>query len=1484
MKMPNNIREDTYFIRVEGKLSTGEMTFANESIIIFEQKAVSIIIQLERPDYRHQSMLRFRCIAIYPDLSAYYGTMDVFVISPDGIILRRWENIQTQAGVISKEYEINDEPPPGKWQIKATVMGYEATKEFEVYEFYQWKYEVNVSMPHYFLTDSPGVSGVVVANYTTGRAVFGRCRIKAIVKRNNVPITDLEGYPYLEVFHENFEGVADFYFSMGELIAVSGETVLNELEVYVEAQVEDPYFGDFSNGSFITTLYDPRIKLKFLGKQPRAFKPKMPYTTFVSVSQQDGTPLPDYRLYNSYVRFRVEMNGGSSLANQTFIPIGSSSIVSFTFTPDSMTQFITVSASFVSNDYEDPQSVIYERAVRYKSQSNSYIHVTSSTINPQVGDYMIFTVKLSQPVDQVYYHIISSSRIIFTDVLNMNNKQKTFDVGLTREMAPSAHIVAYYIRYDGELVADSYNFHVNASSIQNKVNMTINKRKDFTGDTIEILAYASPQSFVGFAALDESIVRLYNGGNIITELMLYDELYSFDSNANTSFSQTWNTELGFASDRVFYPSQSYAYDALSTFSYTGLILFTDLPVVDTLTINNQCNESLGLNYCLDGYSCYRTIQKCDGVCHCQRDCADETNCPERVEFFRPLHERFLPKIERIYQLSWLWKDQFTLPDGRVQFVASVSKDIANYAVSAFACSLQSGFGILKLPGKIQATRQFYIQVEMPTECRLGEQIGIRVDAFNFQNNRIEALIILHPSKDYKFVNVDKDGLVSSFAPKITSGYHHVLLIIQAGKSRRIHIPIVPLRRGNIDVKIEAISGANRDSYQNKISVRHEGIMNTFHTPFLLSLVNMPRMISEFEIVTNETFLLPLQQIWQYIPGSPIAKVHITGDVCGPFFWLGYDQKPNTLDYLHKKSNALSESGIFNYGTLLYNMMYLRQGHGGRNFSRPNVLKIIDMLNYEMQRLLLNYDENGFFNHGIPNTESIWLTSWALTVFKESADPVWERLGLFIDPNFLNKTVVWLISQQNPINGSWSEPTGKIYDRKFVSNWTRDWDGRMVQLNLALTAQCLIALKVNSDVRGNAASITSNSINKARMYLEQHYTKITDAFERAIVTYALHVSNSPIKDIVFQIMNQTRNKNDYGIYWSNWELPRMRTYWPSKNPRHNWKPESNHEAHAVAATAYALLTHIMRAEQSNKYEIMTWLQTQRNFVAGMSSLYDTLMSHKALVLYAISTGDTIQNYNMNINFTSSSSNELEINYLTIDNDNIIELQEYDIQNVWGNLVVDGQGTGYALVQLSVTYNVEYPWQIRKAPYEAFNISLQTYLYGRNFSHIDYHVCLNWLPVNLEKLGSNRSGFVQFEIEIPTGYRIEERLLKSLIYEYQNLNDAENMPGPQINFLFDYIDVDPTCFKFTLIRYIPVANISRYYSMKAYEYHEPFNANRSMYTLRDIFALDICEVCGSYQCPYCPYYAFAIKTIRTNPILILVSILIVFVITIKANFIT
>ncbi len=56
--MPNNIRQGQYFLRVEGKLPTGEMKFSDVKPIIFQQKAVSILIQLDRPTYRAESIRR----------------------------------------------------------------------------------------------------------------------------------------------------------------------------------------------------------------------------------------------------------------------------------------------------------------------------------------------------------------------------------------------------------------------------------------------------------------------------------------------------------------------------------------------------------------------------------------------------------------------------------------------------------------------------------------------------------------------------------------------------------------------------------------------------------------------------------------------------------------------------------------------------------------------------------------------------------------------------------------------------------------------------------------------------------------------------------------------------------------------------------------------------------------------------------------------------------------------------------------------------------------------------------------------------------------------------------------------------------------------------------------------------------------------------------------------------------------------------------
>lgn len=39
---------------------------------------------------------------------------------------------------------------------------------------------------------------------------------------------------------------------------------------------------------------------------------------------------------------------------------------------------------------------------------------------------------------------------------------------------------------------------------------------------------------------------------------------------------------------------------------------------------------------------------------------------------------------------------------------------------------------------------------------------------------------------------------------------------------------------------------------------------------------------------------------------------------------------------------------------------------------------------------------------------------------------------------------------------------------------------------------------------------------------------------------------------------------------------------------------------------------------------------------------------------------------------------------------------------------------------------------------------------------------------------------------------------------------------------------------------------------------------------LYVLDICEVCGSYQCPYCPYFSGAPTAIISMPFYLLCSL--------------
>lgn len=168
------------------------------------------------------------------------------------------------------------------------------------------------------------------------------------------------------------------------------------------------------------------------------------------------------------------------------------------------------------------------------------------------------------------------------------------------------------------------------------------------------------------------------------------------------------------------------------------------------------------------------------------------------------------RIQRQYENVWLWRDVNIGPHGRYIFNIKVPARPANWMVSAFSMSPSMGFGMLSKPIEYIGVLPFFINVEMPSICRQGEQIGIRVTVFNYMTNNIEATVVLNGSPDYKFVHVGENGIVRSYNPQTSFGEHQFFIYIKAQDAVVVHMPIVPQRLGEIKITLHASTLIGKD--------------------------------------------------------------------------------------------------------------------------------------------------------------------------------------------------------------------------------------------------------------------------------------------------------------------------------------------------------------------------------------------------------------------------------------------------------------------------------------------------------------------------------------------------------------------------------------------------------------------------------------------------------------------------------------------------
>lgn len=64
-----------------------------------------------------------------------------------------------------------------------------------------------------------------------------------------------------------------------------------------------------------------------------------------------------------------------------------------------------------------------------------------------------------------------------------------------------------------------------------------------------------------------------------------------------------------------------------------------------------------------------------------------------------------------------------------------------------------------------------------------------------------------------------------------------------------------------------------------------------------------------------------------------------GDVSGPYFWKGFDSEL-TSDNLVSKTFAPAEGALLGFSSMIYNIIYMRQGHGAKAFSQDQLYQLL----------------------------------------------------------------------------------------------------------------------------------------------------------------------------------------------------------------------------------------------------------------------------------------------------------------------------------------------------------------------------------------------------------------------------------------------------------------------------------------------------------------------------------------------------------------
>lgn len=1086
LSIPANFESKSYQLEVNG---TGDVSFNTSNYVYFLDKSMSIFIQTDKAQYKPGQLVQYRVFTVDPGLKPKSVILNVEIFDSKGNKLSETNGVQDIFGTAGS-FQLSDMPVQGSWRITAKVKGTEIQEShyFQVEEYVLPKFEVTVQLPSYGTPDNPSLSGVVRARYTFGKPVQGVCVLR--VERQYS-----RGFYDPVAVHTQFtiNGEGSFTIPMSVLKRLSRDIESESFRVI--ANVTETLTGITESDDETITFYPEKIKVEFAPYMTESFKPGFPYRVAVKVTEQDGRPLVNSteRLKINITYFTKKANVGASAVNNTdpeFIgpfPLGKVLFVpnlEYTPSPD----------GFVTFDLDIPDYVftasilaefagrkVYKDIISFQSPSSTFLKVELLTKSPEIGKNAVFSVTGSKSPGEVTYHILSKSLVSLTGkvTVNQDNVPQSFNVLITSNMAPAARILVYYVKLDGEIVADGLSFTVQ-EIFQNKVDIKFSKIRSQPGENVDVQLKADPYSLICVLAVDKSVLLL-GTGNDITENRVRDDLGNYGRDG-IPFARGWG---------ILPPWPIPADDASDIFSQAGLIVSTDgnLHKFDIWSLND------------------REMPRAFGGIVQSRMLSSDVN--EKFEGTAPRVRKFFPE-------TMIFTNITADANGTAKLTQIVPDTITEWVANAFALNVNSGLGIAAMTANFTVFQNFFVSLQLPYSVVRGEEVVIQANVFNYYDTNEYVLVTLNGSNDFDGITLDGTGKET-----VLTGDLVQCVQVNSNEPKAVFFTIRPKSIGSINLQVQAQSRLAADALMNPLLVKAEGEPKEYNRPVLISLPKGGTFLEQVRITYPQNV----------VQGSQSVRVTLIGDILGPSM--------ENLDDLIQLPYGCGEQNMLNFAPSVYAAHYLKQ----TSRLPDDSVKLEDIrfkLRTGYQRELVYQRSDGSFSAfgDADESGSIWLTAFVGKSFAQATDLIFidprviEELVKYIlkqqsDDGLFNVTG---IVHHRAIQGGSAESRRSLGAYIFIAlkeiqaqNISKD-ESLLLSLNKAITtaetalansttelateyemAIIAYALSLTEKYTANARSILSTLVQSRDVVNEgglRHWKNDSQSLQIEIAAYAL----------------------------------------------------------------------------------------------------------------------------------------------------------------------------------------------------------------------------------------------------------------------------------------------------------------------------------------------------------------------------------------------